>query len=687
MLIYTCLIALLADVGPLDGFRANYGAISAGVDFRLEIGFAPSSLARGSNPWSMGGFGMIERQRVEYGRWEFDGKTVHLLFQKAEDSEGNVIRADPSAKVIPIYARPPGEAIFDGEVSARHTLGDSMVMVELTDRPWNMELGPFHWFESKSFLQVMDARLSKVVPRRSRSIIGPYVTEKELYSLELPRNNFYHMCIHYDPSIGYVPRFIRSVSYYALKDTGFVSELYMLDVKPCRSGGFLPAHWFVITKVVDHFKSRYASLDEISEIIPPGAKVGIARFETSNFANLKDAVGLTNLKGVKVLVGGSGSAAFSNPPQILTSAEIRSRLGRRIKPAEVRLPNIDQDALHRFDRPGTNWKTFLVPAIVILGLLLGLSYRSRKRIATWIGGFALLLSVPGCGWFGPPIIRFRADFAKDTLVYEPGASSIPVTLIIRNEGNRSISVSNIDAGCSCRRVDANGLPATLAPRSVLRLPVSIQPQAHYEPLDTLVTIDTNLGRYFAEGLLRTIPTDDFQPGTVSNTTLREQEEWTFEIVVRSVFLGAGHPPARTLDVPGGEFSMLQVSEVSGAVAALPGYRYVDRTYRLSLLGRRIGIQKTEAVLRGGDHRDILRLPILWKRSEFLSPHPERVILGPRPIRVFVSCPDDSVELTRVLQTPRGISVVIASPRELIVKLDGTFTGTISGTIEVGSSAV
>jgi hypothetical protein len=78
--------------------------------------------------------------------------------------------------------------------------------------------------------------------------------------------------------------------------------------------------------------------------------------------------------------------------------------------------------------------------------------------------------------------------------------------------------------------------------------------------------------------------------------------------------------------------------------------------------------------------------VVWKRVPFLSSLPERVSLGERPMRVFLRCPDESVELTDILSAPLGIKAVVSSPRELIVKLDGKVRTTIDGTIEVGTTA-
>ena len=56
------------------------------------------------------------------------------------------------------------------------------------------------------------------------------------------------------------------------------------------------------------------------------------------------------------------------------------------------------------------------------------------------------------------------------------------------------------------------------------------------------------------------------------------------------------------------------------------------------------------------------------------------------MRVFLRCPDQAVELTKILATPPGIKAVISSPSELTVTLEPGAPGVIDGVVEVATTA-
>lgn len=74
------------------------------------------------------------------------------------------------------------------------------------------------------------------------------------------------------------------------------------------------------------------------------------------------------------------------------------------------------------------------------------------------------------------------------------------------------------------------------------------------------------------------------------------------------------------------------------------------------------------------------------RIAFLSSSPSRVILGSRPIRAFLRCPDESVELTTVVEQPKGIKAVVASSREASIQIDEGAPAILPGVVEVETTA-
>jgi hypothetical protein len=77
---------------------------------------------------------------------------------------------------------------------------------------------------------------------------------------------------------------------------------------------------------------------------------------------------------------------------------------------------------------------------------------------------------------------------------------------------------------------------------------------------------------------------------------------------------------------------------------------------------------------------------VWRRVEYLSAMPDRAFMGPRTLRVFLRCPDERVELTQVLSTPKGVRAIVSSPLEVNVMLTDDAPPIIDGVIIVGTTA-
>lgn len=97
------------------------------------------------------------------------------------------------------------------------------------------------------------------------------------------------------------------------------------------------------------------------------------------------------------------------------------------------------------------------------------------------------------------------------------------------------------------------------------------------------------------------------------------------------------------------------------------------------------MNKASILLRGPDQRPVLEAPVTWERLPYLAATPNRVTLGAHPVRVFLRCPDENAELTRVVHAPSGIKAVVSSTREVTVMLAASAPTVIDGEIEVGTN--
>ena len=281
--------------------------------------------------------------------------------------------------------------------------------------------------------------------------------------------------------------------------------------------------------------------------------------------------------------------------------------------------------------------------------------------------FVALAGTSGCGRVVTPVVKLNAAF-KNTYVFIPKlGGDLPMTLLLRNDGNQKIEVLKADGGCSCRTVDQSPLPATLLPGGQFALSVRMTAPTSTSPQSARFDFETNHGLLAVSIPYFSLVNHQFNPDAASHTALSGSESWTFDFTHRAIYQGDGPKPTDEPVFPQ-EFVAERTGTRGGVVSGAPVYSYEDVSYRLTLREPGLGLRKAIIYLPGSDKRPVLEAPIVWERLPFLSSVPKQVALGARPVRVFLRCRDDSVELTRVLNQPRGIKAVVDSPREIRVAL-------------------
>ena len=292
----------------------------------------------------------------------------------------------------------------------------------------------------------------------------------------------------------------------------------------------------------------------------------------------------------------------------------------------------------------------------------------------------------GCGGMRQPVVKIAVQYEKDVVYLEQRASELKLRLDLRNDGNVPVQIRDVDGGCTCRIVDKEALPAVIEPGDELGLAVTLNIPSRTGPQGSTYEIKTDQGSFRAAAGFLSLVGHDFEPEYVANTHIVEEEPWSFTFTHRAIFDEGAIKADHELRFPAALLVSKERTE-GGPVEGAPSYRYEDTTYRLTLKDRSLG-----------DHRDVIRLvnaagdtvreaPILWKRVPFLSSVPERVILGTRPVHVFLQCSDESVELSKVVSSPIGIKVAVSSPREVTVMLADDPPKVINGWVEVDTTAV
>ena len=140
------------------------------------------------------------------------------------------------------------------------------------------------------------------------------------------------------------------------------------------------------------------------------------------------------------------------------------------------------------------------------------------------------------------------------MLYDVDAPEVPLTLIVRNDGNTSLRILKADGGCSCREVDQAPFPTVVEPGERLTLSVRMHTGRLSTPQIFGFTFDTDKGSITVPIPFLALPRNQFDPESVSNGTLFEGDGWVFELTRRMIYRRGDNKPAQELRFPG-EFAV------------------------------------------------------------------------------------------------------------------------------------
>lgn len=312
-----------------------------------------------------------------------------------------------------------------------------------------------------------------------------------------------------------------------------------------------------------------------------------------------------------------------------------------------------------------------------------------QRAVTSLLGAMLVFGSVGCGHVAQPIVKLSAGFANPQIYVPKTGNDVELSLVMKNDGNRSLTVLKVDGGCSCRTVDQHPLPHTLLPGDHFALSVRMSAPRSTSAQNAKFEFETTQGTLSSSIPFLTIVEHEFNPEAASHTSLYDGDKWSFEFthrrIVRESESQAVQSP-RPVPIFPREFSVENMGTHGGKIDGAEGFLFEDKLYRLTLNDSALGLHKASIILPGSDNVSLVETPIVWEHLAFLSSLPKRVALGTQSVRVFLNCPDESIELTKVLSKPLGISALITSPRELKVSLSDAAPTTLDGVISVETTA-
>ncbi|MGC8642626.1 MAG: hypothetical protein ACP5XB_22440, partial [Isosphaeraceae bacterium] len=292
----------------------------------------------------------------------------------------------------------------------------------------------------------------------------------------------------------------------------------------------------------------------------------------------------------------------------------------------------------------------------------------------------------GCGHGEKAAPGLSVKFDRSTVVYESNGDGGPSRIDIANTGNVPLTIFKVDAGCACRRIEQKGLPATIKPGGVLGLPVRSNLEASaFERVAFAFDVETDLGRTRATAPLTALPRHRLSAGYLVNANLFEGDDWHVHLTHRCIYATQSEAEPKVFLRCPPRFSAAALESHSGDVAIAPGMRYVDTTYRITLNDRELGTFRDAISLVDSKGAAIKELPLLWERHPYIYCVPERALLSKKPTRVFLRCPDDRLEATKILSAPPGVGATITSPREVTISLSPSARGKIASHVDVATS--
>jgi len=545
-------------------------------------------------------------------------------------------------------------------------------------------ISPIHWFEVPFVDGLIRGDFTGVVPETVASECRGIRTVTEVYR-KVFDEGWYQGEVSYDPSIGYIPRYIRLISTNS-DGSASIKEAFIQDARPCKEGGFVPTEWCETSFRLEGFEKTYPNYSHDTQIRPQG-DISIGHFTVNRLVDQIGPVALqadATTRGISAAWRSVMTSRFRGP---ITLRVIKEVLGNAPVTPAFLPANIDMAEQGEYvQQPGRS--NYWIAALIAMAVGLALGFLALRKRARFLAIFLALAVAPcteGCqrATEGPPLLSLA--FEDPLIVYEPAESALNVGLRITNPGPQSVRIFGIDGGCSCRKLDRSRLPLTLGGGNSVVVRMTIENRHHYEPMHINFQFATGLGSLGASAVLHAMPRHHINPESMTILALEEDKEDAVEFVHRRIIRASGGHDSVGLQVSS-DFILTKVGSHGGRVTHAPDLRYEDTRYLLTLKNKSIGTFKDTLVLTGHNGKQILEVPITWRRYAFLTVVPDRVILGPRPVRMFLRCPDETVEFTKVLSSPKGVTAVVRSEREVSARLVDGAPDIIDGVIEIGTTA-
>jgi hypothetical protein len=676
-------LGLLAQPpGPLDGFRANFAALRCEVEYTYATHQAGGGVLTAMRAWAPGVGPALDSIQEVAGTWATDGRNEHYVLRNSKPVEPPKDR-----RAVPLLLPYAVEVLRDGDAISyldRDAPAEGVQFLTDSRSPVRL-IGPFAWTGGDSFPAWLLTDFPGVRPDLRRALFSGSPVDVEVYRRTYPEGEgTSRVDVCYDPSVGYVPRYARGVTI-SSDQTGYVKEALMIEARPAPGGGFVTTEWVVASYEVRDFPARYPDHDT-SVVFEPTGRVMLGHFKASVVRPRPGAVGLLPAREPRAVYGAGGRAILAPGAVPITMADLKKALRNKLtKRPGPTLGHIDEDALAEANgRPAPPWPRWYWAMPLASAVVVGAWwFRRRAALALLLCGPLPVLAA-GCSGSTAETPPLTVSFSETRLLYEANTTAIPLSLIIRNPSSRPVRLIDVDGGCTCRKVDTSSLPTTIQRMDEVELKVSVQKPASHEAESYTFRVTTDQGVLARSAVLRALPRHQLSPSEVSLNVL-DSDSPVFEVAHREIFKD-GPTSSLRLVCPSGQFKLETVSSERGRVRDTKDLSWVDTIYRVSLIDTTLGLHRDMLSLRKSEEGPLLDCPIVWQRAPYLGSLPDRVVLGAYPVRVFLRCPDDAIEWTKILRVPAAVRAVVSSPREVTVSLTPDAPAIVDDMVEVGTTA-
>ena len=672
MLITGLVIAshLVAQLRVMDRERLNYSALSVAADYEVARGQLPFVDAAKMEERNGDEISYIDAKIIKRGSWSIKDQVERYEFVISAVPKPIRKRSEFPAKESQVKDK-NAVLLYDGRtyLFSDNNGGTIFAAKDVDPMHINSAIGPFQCWDFP-YATVINEFID----------VQPIITTNTYGGRELPCviyrkgseqpsiDDFYQLEITFDPTAGYLPIMMRRVTFHKAKNDAIVQTRYMHKSHLTENGTYLPKLLVEQRFTVKNFVSLYPNYT-FETIFKEDRRVATKILLLKNIRTINQSPSIKKGNPSVLSAPGANLSLKSSPSDITLQTAI-SRAGSGLETFSKVLPTFER-AKQPARQSMSKLQYILLLSIVLLVGILSTYFRSKKRkqIGLSLLLVSLVCSSSGCGFRTKPevpVLKISAEFTNRLIRYDLKGKYVTNPIILKNNGTLGINISQVDGGCSCRRISQSQFPFILEPGKTLSIPAEIQlSSTTYSEQPHRITVFSAQGNFILLMPLLALIENRIVPEAIANGSLRESSDWEFNVTHRKL-LGDSKSPIDSELIVDADFLLQFVSETGGYIPGPTDTEYLDRTYKITLKNRDLGSFRSDIQLLVAG-RSPLRIPIVWTRTKDVSFVPAQAIIYDKAARVFLRSANPDVEIGSIISAPDWVIAQVEGPKELTIR--------------------